>query len=263
MKLNQAFELLKSAAGNPRDAKLVLENISHNWWSVWRAARQLRRGVPVSKIIGKKWFYGMEFETNQHTLCPRPDSEILVEAVVGAGLSRPRILDLGTGTGNLICAIVKNIPGATGVGIDISRRAIRVAKRNVKRHNLTDRIQIIRADFADNNFGCFDIIISNPPYIALGDERVDAGAMHDPAGALYAGTDGLDAYRTIAQTARRALRPGGKIYLEIGASHPLSPCGLQRDPASSVIEIFESAGWRHVATHKDLGGIERVLVFKK
>ena len=260
------------------------------------AARQLRRGVPVAKIIGRKWFYGMEFETNRHTLDPRPDSETLVEAVldyVGAKNIPPlRILDLGTGTGCLICAIAKNIPNATGVGIDISRGAVRVARRNVARLGLTDRIKITRGDFnkisnlKSQISNDFDIIISNPPYIARGDARVDAGARHDPACALYAGADGLDAYRAIARGARRLLTPGGRsrhpthreqssrrgpgrgndksagrIFLEIGAGQ-----------GDSVREIFAAAGksrqsagkggWRFVRSHDDLSGIERVLIFK-
>jgi release factor glutamine methyltransferase len=278
MNLNQAFELLKKAGGanaaritlceilavsnqQSADSKTRL-NFSQSL-KIFFAAYQLRRGTPVAKIIGKKWFYGLEFYTNKYTLDPRPDSETLVEAVMcpprgrgavaappatGGGVS---ILDLGTGTGCLICAIVKNLPGATGVGVDISRGAIRVARRNVKNLGLTGKVKIERGNFNKlSHKNLFDIIISNPPYIALGDGRVNNGAMHDPALALYAGADGLDAYRAIAKSAHGALTPTGRIYLEIGAGQ-----------GDAVREIFAGEGWEFVTSYNDLSGIERVLEF--
>ena len=145
-------------------------------------ACQLRRGVPVAKIIHQKWFYGIPFYTNKHTLDPRPDTETLVAAVISDNAPAPRILDLGTGTGCIITALVKNIYGASGVGVDISRGAIRVAKRNIKSQDLTNQVKIIRGSFANKNLmkEKFDVIVSNPPYIAYGDNRVNTGAMHDP-----------------------------------------------------------------------------------
>jgi len=243
----------------------------------------LRRGIPVAKIIGRKWFYGLEFETGRHTLDPRPDSETLVEAVLEYTVSfrglpqcgKPRndttILDLGTGTGNLICALIKNIPNASGIGIDRSFRAVCVARRNVKRLGLSDRIEIFKENFNSVGKGirhktygingkryalcpmpyAFDIIVSNPPYIAIGDPRVDMGARHDPATALYAGSDGLGAYRAIAANARKLLKPSSRIFLEIGAGQ-----------GDAVRNIFRANGWQFIAAKKDLGGIERVLVFR-
>lgn len=316
MDMNQAFELLKKAGGATA-ARIVLQSIGGDALParpgqrtrrqrvpairVWVAAWKLKRGVPVAKIIGKKWFYGMEFYTNKQTLDPRPDSETLVDTIlngiksnslgarlppIGGGVSAellsradeggynehcqsckgydtpPRILDLGTGTGCLICAVVKNLPGATGVGIDVSRGACRVANRNVKALGLADRIKITKGNFnklSDFRFKIsgkektgklFDIIISNPPYIALGDTRVNRGALYDPALALYAGGDGLDAYRAIAKNACAVLACGGRIYLEIGSGQ-----------GAEVREIFTSKGWKFVASYKDLGGIERVLEF--
>jgi release factor glutamine methyltransferase len=317
VKLNQAFEIL-AKSGNAHDARIVLDWILSKCdirkhmsiisylvfrISVSRAAWKLRRGIPVAKIVGKKWFYGLEFETGGATLDPRPDSEILVEAVLGYVSSRgigafapmdpgsgqdqalknisdrkniynsqPHqvpdnfshsaknfrddtcILDLGTGTGCLICSIIKNIPNATGIGIDKSMRACRVARRNVRNLGLDDRIKIIRKDFKSqiiNHKSQFDIIISNPPYIATGDPQVDAGARHDPKMALYAGADGLSAYRAIAKSVRRLLKPGGQIFLEIGA-----------DQGNAVREIFAANSWKFASAHNDLGGIERVLAFE-
>jgi release factor glutamine methyltransferase len=308
MKKNQAFDIL-AAAGGVHAARIITAHspqpTAHRWW-IYLAAWRLRRKVPVAKIINQKWFYGLPFYTNGATLDPRPDSETLVEAVLGrdtlpacpkkigrVGNASPpqKILDLGTGTGNLICAIVKNLPGATGVGIDKSWRACRVARRNVRDLRLKSKIKIIRGDFCKDHPALrpspsgprpwaplhrrgtslqqvqskfpscggvaqsagvvFDIIISNPPYIAIGDARVDQGARHDPKSALYAGADGLDAYRAIAARAKNWLRPDGRIYLEIGA-----------DQGSAVREIFAKHGWNFAAAFNDLSGIERVLSFR-
>ncbi len=258
MEINQAFTILQNAGG-VRAARVITENTKKlSRFRVWKISRQLRRGVPVAKIIGQKWFYGLRFYTNKHTLDPRPDTETLVAAVIadcGADNGAPRILDLGTGTGCIIGAIAKNIPGATGVGIDRSRGAVRVARRNIRNLGLWARVQILRARFDNPRAlrpGEFDIIVSNPPYIAVGDARVDAGAMHDPKMALYAARGGLAAYDAIAENAREWITRGGKIYLEIGAGQ-----------TDAVREIFTRAGWTFVRAECDLGGIERVLVFQK
>ena len=252
MTINQAFDILKKA-GDVRAARIITDNVKHlPWWRVYFFAHQLRRGVPVAKIIHQKWFYGIPFYTNRHTLDPRPDTETLVAAVISDNAPTPRILDLGTGTGCIITALVKNIYGASGVGVDISRGAIHVAKRNIKNQGLTNRIKIIRGSFGNKNLTHekFDVIVSNPPYIAYGDKRVDAGAMHDPKRALYANNNGLAAYEQIAINAKNWLKTDGKIYLEIGL-------GQQ----TSVKKIFQSAGWKFVRADKDLGGKVRVLLF--
>lgn len=258
MEINQAFTILQNAGGI-RAARVITENTTNlSRFRVWKISRQLRRGVPVAKIIGQKWFYGLRFYTNKHTLDPRPDTETLVAAVIadcGADSGAPRILDLGTGTGCIIGAIAKNIPGATGVGIDRSRGAVRVARRNIRDLGLGARVQILRARF-DNPRAMakhgFNIIVSNPPYIAAGDARVDAGAIHDPKMALYATRGGLAAYDAIAKNAREWIVRGGKIYLEIGAGQ-----------TDAVRDIFTRAGWNFVRCARDLGGIERVLIFQK
>lgn len=257
MQINQAFTILQSAGGI-RAARIITENVKNlTRFRVWRMARQLRCGVPVAKIIHQKWFYGLKFYTNKYTLDPRPDTETLVAAVIsdcGVNCPAPRILDLGTGTGCIIAALVKNIPGTSGIGIDISARATRVARKNIRDLGLCDRVQIRRISFTNPRAGGpkkFDIIVSNPPYIARGDTRVNDGARHDPKMALYASENGLAAYRAIANHARNWLRMGGKIYLEIGD-----------DQDKSVRKIFECAGWKFVRVACDLGGVRRVLVFR-
>ncbi len=252
MTINQAFDLLKDAGGI-RAARIITDNVKYlPWWRVKLFAYKLRHGMPIAKIIHQKWFYGLPFYTNSKTLDPRPDTETLVAAVITDNPQKPRILDLGTGTGCIIAAIIKNIYGASGIGVDYSYGALRVARRNIKTLNLTERIKIIHGSFANKNLTDekFDVIVSNPPYIAYGDTRVDAGAMHDPKCALYAKNNGLAAYEQIAQNAKNWIKPNGKIYLEIGAGQK-----------TAVKKIFTSNGWKFVRDEKDLSGIVRVLIF--
>lgn len=256
MKRNQAFEIL-AAARNPHDARVIVENTKNfSALKIWLITKALKKGVPVAKIIHQKWFFGLKFYTNRHTLDPRPDTETLVSAVISDCDSdlTPTILDLGTGTGCIISALVKNIYGATGVATDVSYRALRVARRNIKSLGLANKIQIIKKNF--NRRGKFntkfDIIVSNPPYIAHNDLRVNIGAMHDPKRALYAKNNGLAAYENIAKNAIIWVKPNGKIYLEIGEGQ-----------SSNVKKIFTNSGWIFERAEKDLAGIDRVLIFKK
>ncbi|MBO4480256.1 MAG: peptide chain release factor N(5)-glutamine methyltransferase [Alphaproteobacteria bacterium] len=252
MTINQAFDLLKNA-GDIRTARIITDNIKYlPWWRVYYFAHKLRHGVPVAKLIHKKWFYGLPFYTNKYTLDPRPDTETLVAAVISDNPQRPRILDLGTGTGCIIIALVKNIQNSTGLGIDTSRRALRVAQRNVTNLKLNKKIDLVHQSFANKNLTTekFDIIVSNPPYIAYGDNRVNASAMHDPKIALYAKNNGLAAYEQIATNAKNWIKKTGKIYLEIGMGQ-----------YNAVKKIFISHGWKFVRGESDLGGIKRVLIF--
>lgn len=255
MNINQAFEILKSS-GDAHSAKIITNK--YKKMSLFRVlwyAHLLKRGMPVAKIIHSKWFYGMEFYTNKHTLDPRPDTETLVESVISdcTDNNNRKILDLGTGTGCIICALCKNIPNTMGVGIDKSRPALKVAQKNIKKLGLQNQIKLIHDDFA--NFKSrekFDIIVSNPPYIKYGDTRVNDGAKFDPKIALYAKNDGLAAYEQIAKNAKKLIKPNGKIYLEIGIGQ-----------SSQVIKIFEFFGWHFGRTVPDLSGINRVLVFTR
>ncbi len=256
MEINQAFTILQNAGGI-RAARIITENIKHpSKIRVLWMAHLLRRGVPVAKIIHQKWFYGIKFYTNRHTLDPRPDTETLVSAVL-ADIQRnqtPQILDLGTGTGCIICALIKNLDGASGIAVDKSRRALRVARKNIRNLQLSDRIQTIRTSFDyPHKFNQkFDIIVSNPPYIAHNDKRVDIGATHDPDMALYASDNGLAAYKSIAKNAPQWLADGGKIYLEIGI-----------DQGPDIKDIFIRHGWNLVRSERDLMDIERVLIFER
>ena len=254
MKINQAFAILQKSGG-VRAARIITENVKKlSYIRVHMMAHKLRRGVPVAKIIGQKWFYGLKFYTNKHTLDPRPDTETLVYAVISdCGNNNPRrVLDLGTGTGCIICSLIKNIPNMSGVAVDLSGAALRVARKNINALGLSDKIKTIHGSFNNPKLTReqFDIIVSNPPYIAYGDTRVDDGAMHDPSLALYANNNGLAAYEMIAKNAKNWIKQGGKLYLEIGAGQ-----------ANDIKSIFNKSGWDFVAVHNDLAGLERVLVF--
>lgn len=256
MNINQAFTILQRAGGI-RAARIITENTKKiSGIRVRIMAHKLRRGIPVAKIIHQKWFYGLKFYTNRHTLDPRPDTETLVSAVISDCMPgcAPNILDLGTGTGCIICALCKNIPDAHGTAVDKSRHAMRVARKNIRAHQLEREIKTIHRTFdRPHNFGeTFDIIVSNPPYIARGDARVNDAATYDPKMALYAKNNGLAAYESIARNATHWLKPHGKMYLEIGASMGIN-----------VKNIFMKHGWNLMRSESDLGGIERVLVFER
>ena len=256
MKTNQVLTILSDISG-PHVARIIADAVPHmSRWRLWRICRKLRHGVPVAKIIHNKWFYGFGFYTNKWTLDPRPDTETLVSTVLDdyKGIKNIAIADLGTGTGCIICAIAKNMPGVAGVALDKSRRALRVARKNVRDLGLVNKIVLKYGDFKNPKMlleNSVDVIVSNPPYIDKNDARVDVGAMHDPKMALFAKHNGLAAYEQIAQNAKIWLREFGRIYLEIGI-------GMETD----VRNIFENNGWKFIKSVNDLGGITRVLVFE-
>lgn len=255
MNINQAFAILQKSGG-VRAARIITEKHKKmSFFRVLRYARLLKRGMPVAKIIHSKWFYGLEFYTNKHTLDPRPDTETLVSAVINDCRENKerRILDMGTGTGCIICALCKNLDGLSGIAIDKSRRALYVANKNIKKLGLRNKIKTMHADFGKfKSNEKFDIIVSNPPYIKYGDMRVNDAAKFDPKIALYAKNNGTAAYEQIAKNAPNLLKQDGKIYLEIGV-------GM----ANPVIKIFNYFGWKFERTEKDLSGLNRVLVFTR
>jgi len=255
MNINQAFAILQKSGGI-RAARIITER--HKKLSFFRVkwyAHLLKRGVPVAKIIHSKWFYGLDFYTNKYTLDPRPDTETLVSSVINDCREdkERRILDLGTGTGCIICALCKNIDNLSGIAIDKSRHALRVANKNIKKLGLKDKIKTTHDDFGTfKSKEKFDIIVSNPPYIKYGDARVNESAKHDPKIALYTKNNGMYAYEQIAKNAVNLIKEDGKIYLEIGI-------GM----ANQVIKIFNYFGWKFERTEKDLAGLNRVLVFTR
>jgi release factor glutamine methyltransferase len=214
---------------------------------------------PVSRITGTREFYGRIFLVETCVLDPRPDTETLIEAaldLVGRkrGRDQPlRVLDLGTGTGCILLTLLAELPEARGVGIDVSPGALRVARANAERLGLAARASFLRSDWLDGVSGEFDLIVSNPPYIATSEigRLAREVALHDPHRALDGGPDGLDAYRRIAAGAAKLLAPKGQILLEIGASQ-----------ARAVADLLRVAGFLvdNESPRLDLAGRPRVVM---
>jgi release factor glutamine methyltransferase len=217
-------------------------------------ARRLT-GEPSGRILGYREFWGLRFGLAPETLEPRADSETLIEAALEALAPRRseplRFVDLGTGTGCLLVAMMSECVRASGLGVDRSENALRCARRNAEAAGVAGRCGWIASDW-DAALDCrADLVISNPPYIATGDiPGLEEGVRHhDPALALDGGADGLEAYRRIAAALPRLIAPEGIAVLELGAG--------QRE---SVTGLCESAGLRIISCQRDLAGIERALV---
>jgi release factor glutamine methyltransferase len=211
-------------------------------------ARRMAR-EPVAKILGRRAFWGRSFEVTADVLDPRPETECLIAEAL-RGPAPERLLDLGTGSGILAVTLLAEWPGAQGVATDISAAALAVAGRNAARHGVDTRLGFCRSDWFAQVTGVFDLIVSNPPYIAA-DEMPGLSAEvrdHDPAGALSDGGDGLSAYRAIAAGAGAHLRPGGRIALEIGWRQ-----------GAPVRDILAGAGFAEVGILPDLDGRDRVI----
>lgn len=224
---------------------------------IHEAVGRRTRGEPPYRILGQRSFYGLEFKLSQGTLEPRPDTEILVDAVLDELKGREReplaILDLGTGTGAIALALLSHLPKAMGLGVDVSGDALVTAQENAALNGLADRFEVRQSDWFEKISGTYDVIASNPPYIAskvipsLDREVRD----FDPQLALDGGDDGLNAYRAIAANARPFLKENGLIAVETGF-----------DQRVSVEEIFLKHGFRLIKARKDYGGNDRVQIFR-
>ena len=216
------------------------------------------RGEPVHRIIGWREFYGLPLALSQETLEPRPDTEALVDLVLpsvrahAAVSSKCRILDLGTGTGAIGLALLAGEPLATAVLTDLSSDALATAGRNAEALGFRNRVTLAESDWFANISGCFDVIVSNPPYIRSSDIDLLQREVRevDPVRALDGGADGLDAYRAIAAGAAEHVEAAGVVAVEIGAGQ-----------LAEVSTIFVSAGLTLAATRRDLGGHDRALLF--
>lgn len=213
-------------------------------------------GEPVARILGYREFWGLRFDLGLDTLVPRPDTETVVEAALASfgRAGTERVLDLGTGTGCLLLAILSEMPGASGVGVDVAPKAVEIARHNAERLGLADRAVFLVSDWDSGVEGRFDLIVSNPPYIPSGDiaELPQEVRLHDPVRALDGGKDGLAAYRILAELAGRRLRPSGVMVVELGIG--------QEEP---VAELMRAAGLSvDGAARPDLSGIPRALVVR-
>ena len=208
-----------------------------------------RAGEPVAYITGRRAFWTIELEVGPGVLIPRPDSETLVEAAVEhfRGRAPERILDLGTGPGTLLLAALDQWPKALGLGVDASEAALSYARRNAERLGLAGRAELRLGDWTAGLEGPFDLILCNPPYIEAGEPLMRDVAEWEPHEALFAGEDGLDAYRRLAPAIPPLLAPGGLACLEVGAFQ-----------ASAVAALFEARGLA-VSRRTDLSGHVRCL----
>lgn len=215
--------------------------------------------VPLAHITGHRAFWTLELSVNRHTLVPRPDTETLMEAVLDHVPDRQlqlRILDLGTGSGALLLALLHEYPNAWGVGTDYSIDAIGIAQQNASRHGLQDRASFVCADW-DKGLGAhadFDLIVSNPPYIpsAAIATLMPEVRNHDPAAALDGGSDGLAAYRHLAGATAFITRAQGMCVVEVGQGQ-----------AEAVTRLFRQQHWAFREAKADLAGTPRALVFQK
>lgn len=209
---------------------------------------------PVARIVGSKEFWSLEFKLNDATLVPRPDSETLVEAALKKiPTDQPvRILDLGTGSGCLLLAILSERPKATGLGVDASLEALACARQNAKVLGLADRATFEKFDWIQDDWTGkpFDLIISNPPYISETDMDALQKEVRDfgPVAALNGGKEGLDDIRIILSRAREFLKKGSALIMEIGDGQ-----------AGAVMDIFKSSGFGEIIAHNDLAGKARVI----
>lgn len=251
--------LLGSVLGCRREAVLTSGNRPLEKASAAAYATLLERRLarePVARILGEREFRSLSFRLNPETLVPRPDSETLIDAALDI-LHPPerdwRLLDLGTGSGCLLLALLDVLPAATGLGTDISADALAAARDNAERLGLAGR-----AEFAEGAWRAavpegesFDLVLSNPPYVPTAeiDRLMPEVAGFEPRRALDGGPDGLDAYRRIAAEASPMLRPGGHLLLELGHGQ-----------SQAVAAILLQARYRVEGLRPDLAGIERVVI---
>lgn len=214
------------------------------------------QGEPIAQLVGTREFYGLDFDVTPDVLIPRPDTELLVETALAAleGLAQPRVLDLGTGSGAIAVAIASARPDARVWAVDRSRAALDVAARNATKLLDARRpggsLTFVAASWYDALDPAlrFDVIVSNPPYIASGDPHLAQGDLRfEPRGALTDEADGLTALRVIVAGAPARLVPGGLLWMEHGY-----------DQAAAVRALLETQGFADVGSKEDLAGIERI-----
>lgn len=238
------------------NADQTVSNEQQNLIDILVQKREKR--IPMSQIFGEKEFWSLSFKVTRDTLTPRPDSETLIEVALNefedknATLS---ILDLGTGSGCLLLTLLSELKNATGLGIDVSASAIKVANENATNLSLNNRATFLKSDWFEklSKTKKFDLIIANPPYIGLNEkpELTPEVCEHEPYSALFAGEEGLDDYRIIAADISSYMSEKSIIILEIGYRQ-----------SSAVKDIFEQKGFKNIDVFQDLGGRDRCLLIR-
>lgn len=218
------------------------------------------RGMPLQYITGRQEFFGLEFEVNSDVLIPRPETELLVEAALSlvSQTEAPFICDVGTGSGCIVVTLLHRLPGAHAVALDISAGALAVAERNATRHGVHDRLSFVASDcFAGLEPASgprFDLIVSNPPYVA---ESAMASLQREvrdfePHSALVSGEDGLNVIRRLLLESRDYLKSGGLLIFEIGF-----------DQHDAIRQLIDENSWKLLEIYDDLQGIPRTVALAK
>jgi release factor glutamine methyltransferase len=205
-------------------------------------------GEPIAYIVGKREFFGLDFDVSVAVLIPRPDTELIVELAIERLPPQGRLLDMGTGSGAIAVSVAHNRLDAAVTALDVSAAALDVARRNAAQNGAS--VRFLHSDWfgALGDDDIFDLIASNPPYIAAGDEHLSQGDLRfEPTGALTDHADGLSALRIIVDGSQARLAPGGWLLMEHGY-----------DQAASVRALLDAAGYAEVQSWRDLAGIERV-----
>jgi release factor glutamine methyltransferase len=259
-------QLMAQSGLPPLEARMLLEQVlaKASAWLIAHAdeavsietgqafaalAERRRQGEPIAYILGKREFYGLEFQVTRAVLIPRPETELLVELALAriAADAAVRVLDLGTGSGAIAVTLAKLRPQARVTAVDVDYAALAVARANAGRHKVSVRF------FCGDWFGAlsgetFDLIVSNPPYVAAGDSHLAVGDLRfEPQRALVGGTDGRDCIRAVVASAGAHLRPGAWLLFEHGY-----------EQAEASRALLEAQRYREVQTWPDLAGIPRV-----
>ena len=249
--VRDARALVSFAVNVPRGRLTLCAEETVNVKNIQRSREMIARrceGCPVSRIIGKRLFWGREFIITKDVLDPRGDTETLI----ALSLQNParHILDLGTGTGAIGITLAAEWPDATLIASDLSDMALNVAEQNAKRLGVSERCQFMLSDWFSAIQGVFDLIVSNPPYISRTDWEGLAKEVkdYDPLIALSPGEDALDSYREISSNAMRHLTPDGRLLLEIGHTQGIA-----------VSNLLEQAGYKNIAVHLDLEKRDRIV----
>ena len=218
-------------------------------------ARRAKR-EPFQYIVGRQEFYGLDFRVTPDVPIPRPETEILVEAAINeiAGKEQPNFCEIGVGSGCISVSILHNVPSARAVGVDISPKALEIAKYNAELHGVIDRLDLRRGDVFEGVTGQFDMIVSNPPYVP--DPQLEhlqeEVRQFEPHTALFGGERGLDIIERITSKARHFLLPGGVLLMEIGF-----------DQSNEVSRLLSNEAWNEVRFLDDLQGIPRIVFARR
>lgn len=238
------LKTLKNPEPSPEQATIFKEMLT----------RRLKR-EPIAYILGEKEFWSLNFKVSPAVLCPRPDTEILVEAAIA---TRPqKVLDLGTGSGAILLSILHDCPEATGIGVDISPQALEIAQENAQHLGLASRARFLLGSWCEglqDQRPLFDLIVSNPPYIATQEVPLlePEVAVYEPKMALDGGSDGLDPYRALIPQVCLHLKESGWIMLEVGLAQ-----------APAVAQLLSEHGLHQITLKKDYQGIERCVIAQR